>query len=177
MIYPVKKTLSLWNPKMLSHIPLCTQRHLNYFGFSIFWLTAYLIKVIPETHRTWWRSFQKRIVPDEGYSRNASYLMKVIPETYLMKVIPEMYRSWWRSFQKRTWWRLFQKRTWWRLFQKRTWWRFFQKRIVRTKFDIYVSFTAIGHLKLNERQNMFIKWDFLQEKSYTRVCVFDFQKQ
>ena len=57
----------------------------------------------------------------------------------------------------------------------RIWWRLFQKRIVRTKFDIYVSFTAIGHLKLNERQNMFIKWDFLQDKSYTRVCVFDFQ--
>ena len=73
MTYPVKKTLSLRNPKMLSHIYLCTQRHLNYFGFSIFWLTAYLIKVIPETHRTWWRSFQKRIVPDEGYSRNVPY--------------------------------------------------------------------------------------------------------
>jgi len=33
----------------------------------------------------------------------------------------------------------------------------FQKHIVHTKFDIYVSFTTIGHLKLNERQNMVIK--------------------
>jgi hypothetical protein len=68
----------------------------------------------------------------------------------------------------------YYERTWWRLlwaspdegYYECTWWRLFQKRIVRTKFDIYVSFTAIGHLKLNERQNMFIKWYFLQEKSY-----------
>jgi hypothetical protein len=50
------------------------------------------MKVIPETWRIWWRSFQKRDVSDEGYSRNVTYLMKVIPETW---------RSWWRSFQKR----------------------------------------------------------------------------
>ena len=51
-------------------------------------------------------------------------------------------------------------------YYERTWWRLFQKRIVCTKFHIYVSFAAIDHLKLNERQNMFIKWYILQEKSY-----------
>ena len=58
-----------------------------------------------------------------------TYLIKVIPEAYLMKVIPETYLM-----------------------------KVIPQTLVRcTKFDIYVSFTAIGHLKLNERQNMFIK--------------------
>jgi len=61
------------------------------FGFPIFSFLAYLMKVIPETRRIWWRLFQKLVVPDEGYTRNSSYLMKVIPET------------------RRTWWRLYQK--------------------------------------------------------------------
>jgi hypothetical protein len=39
------------------------------------------MKVITETRRTWWRLLQKRVVPDEGYYRNTSYLMKVITET------------------------------------------------------------------------------------------------
>jgi hypothetical protein len=48
-------------------------------GYSRNW--TYLMKVIPETERTWWRLFQKLNVPDEGYSRNWTYLMQVIPET------------------------------------------------------------------------------------------------
>jgi hypothetical protein len=36
------------------------------------------MKVIPETERTWWRLFQKLNVPDEGYSRNASWGLNVI---------------------------------------------------------------------------------------------------
>jgi len=39
------------------------------------------MKVSPETHRTRWRLLQKRVVPDKGYSRYASYPMKVTPET------------------------------------------------------------------------------------------------
>ena len=38
------------------------------------------MKVITETCRTW-SLLQKHVVPDEGYSRNTSYLMKVITET------------------------------------------------------------------------------------------------
>jgi hypothetical protein len=123
MIYPVKKTLSLWNPKMLSHIHLCTQRHLNYFGFSIFWLTAYLIKVIPETHRTWWRSFQKRIVPDEGYSRNVTW-WRLFQKRYPMKVMPETLPD--EGYSRNV-----------------TWWRLFQKCVVCTEFDIYFGFFLI----------------------------------
>ena len=68
-----------------------------------------------ETRRTWWRLLQKHVVPDDGYYRNTSYLMKVITETcrtwsllqkhvvpdegysrntsYLMKVITETRRT------------------------------------------------------------------------------------
>jgi hypothetical protein len=61
------------------------------------------MKVIPErrrTHCTWWRLSQRgvvRIVPDEGYPREASYAL------YLMKVIPERRRT------HCTWWRLSQR--------------------------------------------------------------------
>jgi hypothetical protein len=40
------------------------------------------MKVILETWCIWWRSFQKGDVSDEGYSRNVTYLIKVIPETW-----------------------------------------------------------------------------------------------
>jgi hypothetical protein len=41
---------------------------------------SYLMKVITEERRTWWRLIQKNVVPDEGYYRRTSYLMKVITE-------------------------------------------------------------------------------------------------
>jgi hypothetical protein len=76
--------------------------------------------------RTWWRILQKRVVPDEEYYRNASYLMENITET------------------RRTWWRILQKRVvpdegYYRNASylmkditetRRTWWRILQKRVV-----------------------------------------------
>jgi hypothetical protein len=38
------------------------------------------MKGITEERGTWWRVLQKSVVPDEGYYRRASYLMKVITE-------------------------------------------------------------------------------------------------
>jgi len=63
------------------------------FGFPAFRLWAYLMKVIPDTRRTWWRLFQTRtwwrlfqthVVPDEGYSRHASCALNVI-STFLFQ--------------------------------------------------------------------------------------------
>ena len=81
------------------------------------------MKVIPEMWRIWWRlfqkrdllirSFKKRDVSDEGYSRNVTYLRRSFQKRevsdegyfrdvmYLMNVIPETWRIWWRFFQKR----------------------------------------------------------------------------
>jgi len=51
---------------------------------------------------TWWRLLQKRVVrtrvdiyviPDKGYSRNASCALKWISTLYLMKVTPETRRA------------------------------------------------------------------------------------
>ena len=136
----------------------CPPKTLKLFGYSIFWLWAYLMRLFQE--RIWW-----------DYSRSVSD--EVIPGAYLM-----------RLFQERIWWgysrsvsdevipgaylmRLFQQRIWWgysrnvsdevipaaylmRLFQKRIWWgysrsvsdevipeaylmRLFKKRVVLTK--------------------------------------------
>ena len=57
-------------------------------SYSRLW--AFLMKVIPDYERSWWRLFQTMSIPDEGYSRLWAYLMKVIPD------------------YERTWWRLFQ---------------------------------------------------------------------
>jgi hypothetical protein len=83
---------------------------------------TYLMKVIPETWRIWWRLFQKRDVSDEGYSRNVPYLMKVIPERsrfwnnlHQIRNVSGITFIRYVSFlndlhQIRIWWRLFQKR-------------------------------------------------------------------
>jgi len=42
------------------------------------------MKVIPETRRTRWRLFPKHVVPDEGYSRNASCALNLISTTFLL---------------------------------------------------------------------------------------------
>jgi hypothetical protein len=90
---------------------------------------SYLMKVITETRRTWWRLLQKHVVPDEGYYRNTSYLMKAITE------------------KRRTWWRLLQKHVlpdegYYRntsylmkviTEKRRTWRRLLQKSVVYTK--------------------------------------------
>ena len=81
---------------------------------SIFWLGAYLMKVISasfDLERTWWRLFQNRLtwsVPDEGFSESFDlertwwrffrifwlYLMKVFQifclRAYLMKVFQNL---------------------------------------------------------------------------------------
>jgi len=52
------------------------------------------MKVIPETFCTWWRLFQKRVVPDEGYSRNVpdeGYSRNVPDEGYSRNVPDEGY--------------------------------------------------------------------------------------
>jgi RNase P/RNase MRP subunit POP5 len=107
----------------LGHFITWSKKTFLLFSCLIFSLWVYLMKIIPETRRTWWRLFQKHVVPDEGYSSNTSYPMKIIPETrrtwwrlfqqhvvpdedysrntlYLMKVIPATRRTRWRLFQK-----------------------------------------------------------------------------
>jgi hypothetical protein len=85
-------------------------------------------KVIQETWRIWWRLFQKRNVFDEGHSRNVTYLMKVILETWCI-IRHVTFLEWPSSNTSRFWNNFHQIRhvsgitfiryVWWRLFQKR----------------------------------------------------------
>ena len=63
--------------------------HLHMYYSIRLW--AYLMKVITEIRRAWWRLLQKFVMPDEGYYRNSSCLMKVITE---------IRHAWWRLLQK-----------------------------------------------------------------------------
>jgi hypothetical protein len=83
-------TSRFWNNlHQMRHVSWMT--FIRYLTFLDWNILHPQMKIITETGHTRSRLLQKQVVSDEGYSRNV---------TYLMKVILEMCRIWWRLFQK-----------------------------------------------------------------------------